>query len=180
MTNDTGQTPLHHAAAKGNTVCVSKLLETGQVDVNCQDAMGCTPLHHCNNIEIMKMLLAFGGDPNIQDSNGNTPLHYIQNSEYAIVLVSTGARLDIKNDNDMTPLDFISSVVYGYLTETRMAYCQKQSLRTLCISDARQSAHIVNLSALPLHISHEIQTKPGPTTNGGSGPTSRHMNNQDE
>lgn len=39
------RTPLHYAAANGNSTCTVALVSTG-ADVNQPDSQGCTPLHY--------------------------------------------------------------------------------------------------------------------------------------
>jgi ankyrin repeat protein len=68
-----GYTPLHFHCAKGCLYGVSALLQHG-ADPDCQSLKtGLTPLHLCamhNNIEIAKLLLAYGANQTLQSSNG--------------------------------------------------------------------------------------------------------------
>jgi inversin len=43
--DENGETPIHWAASEGSTESVKLLLETDNVEIDCQDAQGLTPLH---------------------------------------------------------------------------------------------------------------------------------------
>ena len=71
-------TVLHKATEEGCIEIVKYLLSVG-FDVNCVDAFGSTPLHHCNwnNVEVANVLLENNADPNAQDETGNTLYHRV-------------------------------------------------------------------------------------------------------
>ena len=72
-----GETPLHHAAARRKTAMAELLLRNG-ADANAFDLLGQTPLHYAaiwnGDTATTKLLIKLGVDPNVVDKNGNTPL----------------------------------------------------------------------------------------------------------
>ena len=97
-------TPLHLAAAAGNTDQVRRLLEAGN-DPNARDSViGMTPLHAAGGYggctHVVQLLLAAGADPNTRDrSMGGTPLHVAAhwgNAGVARLLVDVGADLRVR------------------------------------------------------------------------------------
>lgn len=73
-----GDTPLHFAAARGNTVLLDALLSAG-ADPRAQDLLGFTPLHHAaraGSSPAVERLLAAKADPAALSKDRWTPLHY--------------------------------------------------------------------------------------------------------
>ena len=71
-----GDTPLHSAALRGNTVTGSALLHHG-APVNAKNAAGQTPLHYAaenGSCDMVVLLVSQGGDVNCRDTAGRTPL----------------------------------------------------------------------------------------------------------
>lgn len=76
---DGGQTLLRIAAERGYSSALTKLLDSGKVDVNRQDQSGRTVLHSCatgnsNSMEMIEKLLEAGASPHLKDSKGKSPL----------------------------------------------------------------------------------------------------------
>jgi ankyrin repeat protein len=74
--NETCNTPLHAAVAKGNADLVKLLLAAG-ADANAKTGNGWTPLHHAaftGNQEITRILLAQRPDANAKNDKGQTAL----------------------------------------------------------------------------------------------------------
>lgn len=66
-----GSTCLHLAAKKGHYDVVQYLLSNGQMDVNCQDDGGWTPMiwaTEYKHVDLVKLLLSKGSDINIRDN----------------------------------------------------------------------------------------------------------------
>uniref|UniRef100_A0A2K5NWA2 Euchromatic histone lysine methyltransferase 1 n=1 Tax=Cercocebus atys TaxID=9531 RepID=A0A2K5NWA2_CERAT len=66
-----GSTCLHLAAKKGHYEVVQYLLSNGQMDVNCQDDGGWTPMiwaTEYKHVDLVKLLLSKGSDINIRDN----------------------------------------------------------------------------------------------------------------
>ena len=74
--------PLHYAASRGDSLCVTLLLEQG-ANPNAHDSDGITPLHwamlaRVPSPEVVRLLLAAGADPNSKHPDTlETPLHYL-------------------------------------------------------------------------------------------------------
>uniref|UniRef100_A0A2K5PW53 Euchromatic histone lysine methyltransferase 1 n=1 Tax=Cebus imitator TaxID=2715852 RepID=A0A2K5PW53_CEBIM len=67
-----GSTCLHLAAKKGHYEVVQYLLSNGQMDVNCQDDGGWTPMiwaTEYKHVDLVKLLLSKGSDINIRDNS---------------------------------------------------------------------------------------------------------------
>jgi hypothetical protein len=74
--DESGHTPLHHAAYRGHAEVAELLLERG-ADVNARDKDGHTPLHWAaaeGYADVARLLLERGADPSIRDRDGRTPL----------------------------------------------------------------------------------------------------------
>uniref|UniRef100_A0A2K6C533 Euchromatic histone lysine methyltransferase 1 n=3 Tax=Cercopithecinae TaxID=9528 RepID=A0A2K6C533_MACNE len=70
-----GSTCLHLAAKKGHYEVVQYLLSNGQMDVNCQDDGGWTPMiwaTEYKHVDLVKLLLSKGSDINIRDNDNGT------------------------------------------------------------------------------------------------------------
>lgn len=78
LLDETGSTPLHYAARKGNVIAVQLLIDN-QANINAQDGSGNTPLNLAvQNLkpDVVKLLLDQPGiDYNLPDHHGETPLH---------------------------------------------------------------------------------------------------------
>jgi ankyrin repeat protein len=102
-------TPLHAAAAKGDTASVRALLAKDAA-VDSTDQLGLTPLHYAaraGHPEIAQLLLNKGAEINAQDSYLTTPLFMAAyNGLYEMVelLVARGADVNLAKSNDLTPL----------------------------------------------------------------------------
>ena len=114
--NIRGQTPLHLAAAKGNSDVVQLLLENGaEVDAVATDS-GCTSLHYAaslGHVELCELLVRYGADPDAQTARLETPLHLAVasgHSDVVALLLKYHARLDIRDTNGMTPLQQAETV----------------------------------------------------------------------
>ncbi|MCH7596915.1 MAG: ankyrin repeat domain-containing protein, partial [Planctomycetes bacterium] len=74
------KSPLHEAAASGDTDRLKELLTAG-AEVDSLDDAGQTPLHKAaaqGRPEAVKLLLDKGADANAQDANGKTPLQLVR------------------------------------------------------------------------------------------------------
>ena len=100
------------AAREGSLADVRHLVETQGVDVNAQDKLGWTPLHHAAaqnpSVDIIKYLISQRAIVNSQDYCGKTPLYraaeYNSNVDVLKYLIAEGADINV---NDMTPLDVV-------------------------------------------------------------------------
>ena len=112
--DDSGWTPLYHAASEGHTEIAKLLLDAG-ADVNVKDDSGWTPLHHTASgglTEIAKLLLDAGADVNVKDDSGWTPLYHTASgghTEIATLLLDAGADVNVKDDSGWTPLHHAAS-----------------------------------------------------------------------
>ncbi|OUM56733.1 hypothetical protein PIROE2DRAFT_49272, partial [Piromyces sp. E2] len=81
------------------------------VDVNKQNLLGNTPLHHAcknNNKTIVRYLIEHGADINIKNYNLYTMLHYAcenKNENLVKYLIEKGANIYIKNKLGDTPFE---------------------------------------------------------------------------
>ncbi|KAG8233136.1 hypothetical protein J437_LFUL010366 [Ladona fulva] len=76
QSDDSGMTPLHWAADRGNAEAVQLLVDAG-ADVNFKDSEGQTALHYavsCGHAEVVKILLKAGCSPDAVDNDGEKPL----------------------------------------------------------------------------------------------------------
>ncbi|KAJ8797606.1 hypothetical protein J1605_017338 [Eschrichtius robustus] len=88
-----GSTCLHLAAKKGHYDVVQYLLSNGQMDVNCQDDGGWTPMiwaTEYKHVDLVKLLLSKGSDINIRDNSrpsvGPPPFLWLREAVRLLVL----------------------------------------------------------------------------------------------
>ncbi len=117
ITNNDGETPLHHIAKETNNAIIANLLIDLGADVNVKDNDGKTPLHYAclyendENYETTKLLIDHGANVNVKDNDGTTPLHcachyscHYENDEITKLLIDHGADVNVKDNDGETPL----------------------------------------------------------------------------
>mmetsp|Transcript_9731 Transcript_9731/g.12153 ORF Transcript_9731/g.12153 Transcript_9731/m.12153 type:complete len:211 (-) Transcript_9731:213-845(-) len=67
--DENGYSPLMAAASYGMVDMINYLLSKG-ADVNLVDVDGDSSLHHCSNVECLKILIENGGDINLKNTDG--------------------------------------------------------------------------------------------------------------
>ena len=101
--------PLHEAAAQGDTKAVHRLIITGS-NVNASSENGLTPLHLAaegGHTEIVMALVANGASVVAMDDDGQTPLHravWCGDTETALALIMAGADVNARSSTGWTPL----------------------------------------------------------------------------
>ncbi|MFP4444105.1 MAG: ankyrin repeat domain-containing protein, partial [Spirochaetia bacterium] len=107
--NETGNTPLHEAAAAGS-IPVVEVLINGGLSLSAENEAGRTPLHTAavsGHKELVLFLVSQGAELEKRDSSGKTPLHAALGEdklETAELLLKSGAVLDSEDDEGNTPL----------------------------------------------------------------------------
>ncbi|KAB1280182.1 Histone-lysine N-methyltransferase EHMT1 [Camelus dromedarius] len=110
MLDAEGSTCLHLAAKKGHYEVVQYLLSNGQMDVNCQDDGGWTPMiwaTEYKHVDLVKLLLSKGSDINIRDNEENICLHWAAFSgcvDIAEILLAARCDLHAVNIHGDSPL----------------------------------------------------------------------------
>ncbi|XP_063791938.1 histone-lysine N-methyltransferase EHMT1 isoform X2 [Pseudophryne corroboree] len=105
-----GSTCLHLAAKKGHFEVVKYLLTNEQMDVNCQDDGGWTPMiwaTEYKHVELVKLLHSNGADINIRDNEENICLHWAAfagSVEIAETLLASKCDLRAVNIHGDSPL----------------------------------------------------------------------------
>jgi hypothetical protein len=108
-TDESGYTPLHWAAIRGNWEPFEVLLEAG-APVNAVGADGGTPLHwacHHDRPDMIRLLLDAGADHSISNRWGRTPLHVAARrgcGQVVTLLLSRGADPNAITNEGWTPL----------------------------------------------------------------------------
>jgi len=106
------ESKLISAAKDGDLDTVRDLVYVKNVDPNCQDKEGNTPLHMAsknNNLNTVKYLLKNGANVNCQNNDGRTPLHLAaMYAELNVVkyLLKKGANVNCLDKYGKTPLFF--------------------------------------------------------------------------
>ena len=112
-----GKTPMHYAAAYGNTDLVKLLWENG-ARVDAEDDAGNTPLHCAitfreDEREVINMLCDYGAKVNAQNKLGQTPLRLSvrrQNIQAFETLLERGADVTLNDTFGDTVLLCFSSI----------------------------------------------------------------------
>ena len=110
--DNTGYTPLHHAAHKGHTDIVRYLVENSNCDVNVKDNTGYTPLHYAareGHIDIVRWLVENSNcDVNVKDSTGYTLLHHAAHKGHTDIVrylvENNNCDVNVKDNSGYTPL----------------------------------------------------------------------------
>ncbi|KAM7009243.1 85/88 kDa calcium-independent phospholipase A2 isoform 1-T1 [Tautogolabrus adspersus] len=141
-----GQTPLHLACEKGDSVCVTELLEESQARTDIKDRNGATPMHCAAKqdspaiIQVLCSRLCSG--VNELNSNGETPLHVacrLGRVESVKALLGGGAKCDV-----------IGSA--GYPIHCAMKYSEKGCVEEILKADQGQlQAEDSMYGGTPLH-----------------------------
>ncbi|XP_066541005.1 ventricular zone-expressed PH domain-containing protein [Hoplias malabaricus] len=114
-----GWTAAHHAAFRGHLTLLRFLLQSGQVELNCRDYFGCTPLHRScmgGNSDITEYLLQKGASHEIRSGSGQTPLHLAAGGGHlgsARALLKHLAAPDAQDFHRWTPLHWAVCNVWG-------------------------------------------------------------------
>ena len=118
LTNRNHQNLLHEAIARNKPDIAIELIRR-QIDLDCQDHVGMTPLHYAacyQSAKIAKLILDHGGNPSIQDRHGNSALWYAvyeaKGEHYDLVklLMNAGTDPFSKNLHGKSPYDFASQI----------------------------------------------------------------------
>jgi len=119
----TGQTPLHEAAATGNTD-MAKLLLANKARVDTKDGAGWNPLHLAavsGHKEVAELFLASGADVNAKGGkDGLEPLHLAAAKGYKEVtelLLANGADVNAKTNDGRTPMHLAARKGYKNVAE---------------------------------------------------------------
>lgn len=101
-------TPLIHAMYNGNIDLIKFLIEQGAEFPDSDDNdRFTTPIHFCDDLEILEMMLPFVKNINAKDHDGCTALHRAAKSwknEKVKFLIENGADINAQDDNGRTAL----------------------------------------------------------------------------
>lgn len=91
---------------------VQGMLKKGDININCIDSDGYTPLVrsiYINDLKMVNLLLSYGADVNYKDKTTQTPLMRAAKSTNVFILLAilnSGANLLLTDKNKKTALDF--------------------------------------------------------------------------
>lgn len=117
-TDNDGRTPLHIAAASGDTVFFNELIERyGNPSFNVTDVHQWTPLHFaaaCRSKGVAALLLDNGANPYSTDNDGRTPLHIAAasgNKEFfdEFIKLYSNLNFNVADVHKWTPLHFAAA-----------------------------------------------------------------------
>ena len=129
--NASGQTPLHLAAANGDTGMVRVLLEDGaELDVP-DSGEGLSALHvaaQCGHEQVVDLLVRYGADLEARTLHQQTPLHLAAlhgQAGVAAQLLKYHVRLDSRNAEGMTALQLAEKYGRRNVVELIVDYTEK-------------------------------------------------------
>ena len=106
-----GYSVLHCASGNGYHNIILYMLSFKNLNINCINSTGRTPLHFASrigNIKCIQLLVSGGGNVNIQDNEGQTCLHLCARLNHISTLnylLSIGANKYIYDKNNLLPLN---------------------------------------------------------------------------
>ena len=104
---------IHTAAFCGSVKCLRALLENKAANVDMQNSVGETPLHHAadnNKAECVQLLLESNANVNLQTDYQKTPLHYAASVYHGnvkcaqLLLNRENVNVNLQDDEGETPL----------------------------------------------------------------------------
>lgn len=129
-TDLTGRTPLLRAVRGDMSDSLISLMLELQARVYATDRQGNTALHYAavsqplaelHNLDVIKILLAYGADQATRNKRGRTPLHEAVSHgkmERAEELLDYGADIEVEDNNGWTPL--FGAVIQGHPALTQL------------------------------------------------------------
>ena len=106
-----GRFYLHEAVLAADFQWVKALLQFKDLEVNCSDDFGNTPLHYAANVEIVEALMANGADPFQINRNGLDSIGFAMNAKryglVHVILPSLYARYEHFHNHFKAPQSFI-------------------------------------------------------------------------
>nr|CAB3221774.1 zinc finger protein LOC723799 [Phallusia mammillata] len=173
-----GDTPMHAAAAAGQTTAVKMLLDLG-FDINTQNNQKCTPLHlACFNGQdvVVHELLQAGADPNISNDQGCNSLHHAAASTHGALclelLVNSGANVNVQNKDGKTPLHM--TAVHGRFTRSQ-ALLQGGARADILDFHGNSSLHVAAKHGHELLVSTLLEAGADPSKHGSKGRLAIHL-----
>ena len=121
--DDTGKTPLHHAALNRSTAIVEKLLAIGKINPDINDDDKRTPLSYAvekGYLDVATLLIETGQvNLNAQDKLGRSPLHYAALSGrldmVRMLLAAGNVDPDINDYEERTPLSYAAEMGFDHV-----------------------------------------------------------------
>jgi len=135
---NSGDTPLHEAAAGGNPEIFKYLVKKG-ADINVKNSDGDSPIHKASghSLEIASFLIESGVNVNIKNKHGETPLHLAAKSRNAVTieyLITHGADVNSRTKFNGTPLNYASHMpLLKYESKSRIEMRIKKYIDTATI-----------------------------------------------
>ncbi len=134
---------LFHLVSNNELEKLQELLDTNIHDVNSCDDKQRTCLHIASargNLEIVRLLLAFGANPNIRDCVSNLPIHLaIISSHVPVVtlLLEAGTDIHSLDENGNTVLHLAGTRLRWLLNDDNIKVSPKLKLEAIMVNEFR-------------------------------------------
>ena len=134
---------LFHLVSNNELEKLQELLDTNIHDVNSCDDKQRTCLHIASargNLEIVRLLLAFGANPNIRDCVSNLPIHLaIISSHVPVVtlLLEAGTDIHSLDENGNTVLHLAGTRLRWILNDDNIKVSPKLKLEAIMVNEFR-------------------------------------------
>jgi ankyrin repeat protein len=152
-----GNTPLHQAAAKGQVIVATFLLQNG-ADIEAKDLSGQTPLYHAaveGHKSVVELLLQKGASVRSANWRGETPLHAAAGKGFRSIvelLLARGAEVNAKTTEGTTPLHMAVANGFKVVADLLLSHGADANAVTAAVLDSTNQT----LTGTPLQIAARV------------------------
>ncbi|XP_067686562.1 uncharacterized protein [Haliotis asinina] len=163
--SNTGDAPLHTAAALGFVECADVLLSAG-ADVNIQNKEGDTPLHRAVKLQckaLVDVLVKAGADVNVKNNSGDTPIHLAIPCP-SVVCVDVFQKEEddetFQDDSGDTPVHTAANVPFLGVLLTNRADVNVQNVHSAVATESKECVNLLLKAEADVNVQNEAGDTP--------------------